>query len=133
MTEDLTARTRAAMPFADHLDLDIDSADSERVVGSAPWRPQHCTLGGVLHGGYLMGLADCTAAVLTSLLLPAEATGTTTIEAKTNFFKAVPDGSVTITAIPVHIGQSTVVVQVDLTDERNRLVARSIQTQLVLR
>lgn len=133
MSEELTARARAAMPFAGHLDLDIEAAGSHRVVGKAPWRPQHCTLGGILHGGYLMGLADCVGATLTTFLLPADATGTTTIEAKTNFFKAVREGSVTIEATPIHVGQTTVVVQIDITDDRQRLVTRTTQTQLILR
>lgn len=133
MNEELTARAHAAMPFAGILDLEIESADSESVVGSAPWRPQHCTLGDVLHGGFLMGLADCVGATLTALLLPAGAAGTATIESKTNFFNAVREGDVTITATPVHVGQSTIVVQVDITDDRQRLVARTTQTQLVLR
>lgn len=133
MNEDLTARAHAAMPFAGHLDLDIVTADSQSVVGSAPWRPQHCTLGGVLHGGYLMGLTDCVGATLTAYLLPAGATGTATIEAKTNFFTAVREGEVTITAVPIHRGQTTIVVQVDVTDDRQRLVSRTIQTQLILR
>lgn len=133
MSEELTARARAAMPFADQLDLEIVSADSNEVVGKASWKPGYCTLGGVLHGGYLMGLADCVGATLTAMLLPSDARGTTTLEAKTNFFRAVREGDVTITATTVHSGRTTVVVQTDVTDDTHRLVTRTIQTQLVLR
>ncbi len=80
-----------------------------------------------------MGLADCVGAVMTSSLLPPDATGTTTVEAKTNFFRGVREGEVTLVATPVHVGKTTVVVQIDTTDDQERLVARTTQTQLVLR
>lgn len=132
MDEELTQRIRAAMPFTDLLGLRMVSADSTEVVGEAMWTPDRCTVGGALHGGYLMALADSVAATLTSLLLPTDASGTTTVESKTNFFRAVREGMVTITARPVHAGRSTIVVQTDISDESNRIISRTSQTQLVL-
>lgn len=132
MDEELTQRIRAAMPFADLLGLEMVSADSTEVIGRADWTPDRCTVGGVLHGGYLMGLADSIGATLTSLLLPTDASGTTTVESKTNLFRAVRDGVIHVTSRPVHAGRTTIVVQTDITDESNRLISRTIQTQLVL-
>jgi uncharacterized protein (TIGR00369 family) len=85
----------------------------------------------VLHGGYLMSLADTTAATLAFLNLPAGAT-TATIEAKTNFLGAIREGSVTARAEPLHVGRTTIVVQVDVTDDAGRLVSRTLQTQAVI-
>jgi len=85
----------------------------------------------VLHGGYLMSLADTAAAALAYLNLPPGAT-TATIEAKTNFLMAVRSGFVTARAEPVHVGRRTIVVQVDVTDDAGARVTRTLQTQAVI-
>jgi uncharacterized protein (TIGR00369 family) len=65
--------------------------------------------------------------------LPADATGTTTIESKTNFIGGAQEGTtVTATATPVHRGRRTQVWQTRLETEDGRLVAIVTQTQLVL-
>ena len=109
------------------------AADPEvrAVVLRGAWAPERCTAAGVLHGGYLMSLADTAAATLAFLNLPAGAT-TATIEAKTNFLTAVRSGSVTARAEPVHVGRRTIVVEVDVTDEAGKLVSRTLQTQAVI-
>jgi uncharacterized protein (TIGR00369 family) len=65
------------------------------------------------------------------LLLPPGA-GTSTIESKTNFFRAVRGGIVTATSNPLHVGRSTIVVQTSLRDDRGKPVAQVTQTQAVL-
>jgi 1,4-dihydroxy-2-naphthoyl-CoA hydrolase len=129
--EALTATVREAMPLAAHLGVEGVEASPERVVLRGAWAPEHCTAAGILHGGYLMTLADMTAAMLAFLNVPAAGT-TTTIEAKTNFLAAVRSGAVTARAELVHKGRRTIVLQVDTTDEAGRLVARTLQTQAVI-
>jgi 1,4-dihydroxy-2-naphthoyl-CoA hydrolase len=129
--ETLTATIREAMPLAVHLGIEGIEADAEHVVLRGAWAPEHCTAAGILHGGYLMSLADMTAAMLAYVNVPAGAT-TTTIEAKTNFLAAVRGGWVTARAELVHKGRRTIVLQVDTTDDDGRLVTRTLQTQAVV-
>jgi uncharacterized protein (TIGR00369 family) len=129
--EALTATVREAMPLATHLGVEGIEASTEHVVLRGAWAPELCTAGGILHGGYLMALADMSAAMLAYLNVPAGGT-TTTIEAKTNFLAAVRGGSVTARAELVHAGRRTIVLQVDTTDDAGRLVARTLQTQAVI-
>lgn len=131
MDEGLTAMIRDGMPLAATLGLEAVEGSPERVVLQGAWAPERCTAAGVLHGGYLMTLADTAAAALAFLNLPAGAS-TATIEAKTNFLAAVRDGSVTARAELVHKGRSTIVVQVDVRDDAGRLVTRTLQTQAVI-
>jgi uncharacterized protein (TIGR00369 family) len=131
--EALTAMLRAAMPFAETLEIEGVASDEGTVTARMEWAPERCTADGVLHGGALMSLADVTAAACAYLALPEGATGTTTIEAKTNFLRAVRSGAVTARAELVHAGRSTMVVQVDVVDGDGRLVSRTLQTQAVLR
>ena len=58
-------------------------------------------VGGVLHGGAIMSLADSGGGLCAFLNLPEDAKGTATIESKTNFFGAVRDGHVTATSRPL--------------------------------
>ena len=80
-----------------------------------------------------MALADSAGGACAMLNLPAEATGTTTIESKTNFLGAVREGAVTATATPLHSGGTTIVVETTVRDGKGKLVAKVTQTQLVLR
>ncbi|MEU3555608.1 PaaI family thioesterase [Streptomyces fragilis] len=121
----------AALPFASHLGIALHEAGSDRTVGSLPWSPEACTVGGALHGGALMALADSVGAVCAYLNLPAGA-GTSTVESKTNFLRPVTGGRVHATARPLHVGRTLIVVQTDLKDDEDRLVGQTTQTQIVL-
>ncbi len=121
----------ATMPFSVSCGLELHAASAEQVSGRLEWAPERCTAGGVLHGGALMTLADSLGAICAFLNLPPGA-ATSTIESKTNFFRAVRSGHVTAVARPVHVGRTTIVVQTDVRDANDRPVAMVIQTQAVL-
>jgi 1,4-dihydroxy-2-naphthoyl-CoA hydrolase len=121
----------AAVPFARELAIEIAAAKAEEVRGTMPWKADHCTVDGVLHGGALMSFADTLGAVCAFLNLPEGAT-TTTVESKTNFFRAVREGNVEGVARPLHAGRRFIVVQTDLYDDAERRVAQTTQTQAVL-
>jgi 1,4-dihydroxy-2-naphthoyl-CoA hydrolase len=121
------------MPLAATLGIRSDEYTPDRVVLSLEWAPSLCTAGGILRGGLIMALADSAGGACALLNLPAEATGTSTIESKTNFLGAVRQGRVTATASPLHRGGTTIVVETTVRDENGKLVAKVIQTQLVLR
>jgi len=120
------------MPFARLVGLEITAAAREEVRGRLAWTPEHCTSGGVLHGGALMTLADTLGAVCAFLHLP-EGAGTSTIESKTNFFRPVREGYVEGVSSPLHVGRTVIVVQTDLRDPKGRRVALVTQTQAILR
>jgi uncharacterized protein (TIGR00369 family) len=122
---------RDAMPLARELDVEITSASAGEVTGRLAWDRRLTTVGDVLHGGALMALADAVGAVCAFLNLP-EGAQTSTIESKTNFFRAVRDGHVEATARPLHVGRSTMVVQTDTRDAEGRRVALTTQTQAVI-
>ena len=120
-----------AMPFAARLGVDLVAAEADEVRATLDWSPDLCTAGGVLHGGALMALADSAGAICAYLNLP-EGAQTSTIESKTNFFRAVRDGRVEAVARPVHVGRTTIVVQTELAAADGRRVALVVQTQAVL-
>lgn len=121
----------AMMPFAEANGIEVQSAAPAEVTGTMPWAPERCTVGGLLHGGALMLLADSIGAICAFLNLP-EGASTSTIESKTNFFRGVREGAVHAVARPLHVGRTTIAVQTEMRDDQGRLAAVTIQTQAVL-
>jgi uncharacterized protein (TIGR00369 family) len=121
----------ASMPFAASLGIDVVAATPERVEGRLQWSAEGCTTAGVLHGGVLMSFGDTLGAICAFLNLPAGAS-TSTIESKTNFFRAVRDRYVVGTTRPLHVGKRFIVVQTDIVDANGQRVAQVTQTQAVL-
>ncbi len=127
----LTALAHQTMPFAAGLGLEIVAGDAAGVHGRAEWQPGRCTVGGALHGGYLMALADSVGAMCAYFNLP-EGAATATLESKTNLFRPVTEGAVDVRAAPVHVGRTVIVVQTDVTRADGKLASRTTQTQAVL-
>jgi uncharacterized protein (TIGR00369 family) len=117
------------VPFAAALGIELLEATPELVVSQLEWTPERCTTGGVMHGGALMGLADNGGGVCAFLNLPEGAIGTATIESKTNFLRAVRQGTVTASSRPLHVGRTMVVVETELVRDDGKLAAKVTQTQ----
>ncbi|MBK8198146.1 MAG: PaaI family thioesterase [Acidobacteria bacterium] len=123
----------ASMPFAGQVGLRFTQADKACVQAQVTVGAEHCTAGGIAHGGFLMTLADCAGAVGAFLNLPEGSKGTTTTESKTNLIAAAPAGSVlTATAEPVSTGRRLQVWQTRIETADGKLVALTTQTQLNL-
>lgn len=125
----LTAKHKGCLP--ELLGLRFVEATRDRLVAELTVRPDLTTIGGRLHGGTIMALADTVGATATFVNLPPGA-GTTTLESKTNFFAGVSEGIVRAEATPLHRGRTTQVWQTRVTDASGRLLAQVIQTQMVL-
>jgi len=132
-TSELTAFIHQQMPLCALLGVEALEMDPGAVRLALPWRPDLCTAGGRLHGGALIALADSAGAACAFGNLPEGATGTSTIESKTNFLGGVQQGRVVATARPLHVGSTTIVVETEVRDDADRLVAKVTQTQVVLR
>ena len=126
------------LPFAKLLGIELISVAPDRVVAEMTVREDLCTRPAVLHGGAIMAFADTLGALATiaNLAPPTPgnpAPGTTTIESKTNFLGPAPQGvRLTGEATPIHRGRRTMVWQTRITTQEGKLVALTIQTQLVL-
>jgi uncharacterized protein (TIGR00369 family) len=132
MTVDPAAVTeRFKGTLGELLGIRFVEAGPDRVVAELTYRGELTTVGGSLHGGTLMALADTVGAAATVLNLPPGA-GTTTLESKTNFMAAGRSGVVRAESTPLHRGKRTMVWQTRVTDESGRLLSVTTQTQMVL-
>ena len=114
----------APLPYAHLLQIEIVEASKEGIRGKLKVRPEMCTAGHILHGGAIMSFADT---------LPEGASGTTTLESKTNFLGSAREGETVLGhCTPIHIGRRTSVWQTKIITEAGRNVALVTQTQMVL-
>jgi uncharacterized protein (TIGR00369 family) len=118
--------------FPGLMGVQLIEVTSERVVASMEVRSNLCTTGNVLHGGAIMAFADTLGAIGTIANLPKDAQ-TTTIESKTNFLRAAPEGTRIIgECTAFHRGRTTMVWQTQIKTDTGKLCAVIIQTQLVI-
>ncbi len=130
----MTSNPADMMPFSKLMGVIVTEATPDIVKGEMEVRPDLCTAGGILHGGAAMAFADALGGIGAYLTLPPGATGTTTIESKTNFLAAAKAGvKVYGEAMPVSLGQKISVWQTSIRREDGKQIALVTQSQFVLR
>src|SRR4030088_2285847 len=129
----LTAMTstppRSGMPG--HFGIRVVEAAKARLVGEMDADDRHLNNSGHVHGGALAAFADDLGGRLAGLNV-SPGFRTTTIESKTNIFRACVPGRLTGVAVPVHVGRRMIVVQTSIYRPDGKLAAMMIQTQMVL-
>src|SRR4051812_45929952 len=128
-----TQELHQLMPFAAALSVELVEAGPGRGRPPMAWAEERCTVGGLLHGGALIALADSGGGLCAALNLPAGSTGTATLGSATNLLRGVRGGIVTAVTTPLHIGRTTIVVETTVSDDDGRPVIKTTQTQAVLR
>jgi uncharacterized protein (TIGR00369 family) len=123
---------RDLMPYAQLIGLELLEATPQCVRGRLEWAPERCTTGGLMHGGAMMSLADTCGGACAFLNMPEGATGTATIESKTNFLRSVSGGAVTATTRPLHRGRTLAVLETEIVRADGKLAAKVTQTQTYL-
>src|SRR5712691_1241800 len=99
--------------MARHFGVRIIAADKDRVVGEIDADERHLNAGGIVHGGAYMAFADELGGHAAGLhLMPGMRT--TTVESKTNFFRACRPGRLTGEAVPLHVGRRMIVVETSI-------------------
>ncbi len=130
---DLTEQIQTLMPLCATLGMRAVQLAPEAVELEMEWTEDRCTSNGLLHGGAIMALADSGGGACAFANLPDGAVGTSTIESKTNFLGAARAGVVRSVSRPLHVGSTTIVVETEVRDDSGRLIAKTTQTQIVLK
>lgn len=119
-------------PVATLIGFTIGSIEPGRVVMEMNAGPQHANPMGTLHGGVLCDLADAAMGMAYASSLD-EGETFTTLELKINFLKPVWTGRLTATGRLVKGGNTVGLVECDVHDDKDRLVARASSTCMTLR
>jgi uncharacterized protein (TIGR00369 family) len=120
---------RSGMP--EHFGIRVTDADNDKLVGELDIDDRHLNNSGHVHGGALAAFADDLGGRLAGLNV-SPGFRTTTIESKTNIFRACVPGRLTGVAVPIHVGRRMIVVQTSIYRPDGKLAAMMIQTQMVL-
>jgi uncharacterized protein (TIGR00369 family) len=119
-------------PVATLIGFTIGSIEPGRVVMEMEAGPQHSSPLGTVHGGILCDLADAAMGMAYAATLDENETFTT-LELKINFLKPVWSGRLTATGYVVKSGRTVGLVDCDVHDEKQSLVARASSTCMTLR
>jgi len=120
--------------LGDHLGMRFIDFGDDYLVAEMPVDHRTVQPMRLLHGGASVSLAETLGSVA-SLLCVADITkkAVVGIEINANHLRSVPEGSKVIgTARPIRVGRSLHVWQIDIKDERDRLVCTSRLTTMVI-
>ncbi len=119
-------------PIGQLLGLTITSSGAGRATVEFQASERYANPMGTLHGGVLCDLADAAMGVAYLSTL-AEGETATTIELKINFLRPVWNAKLQAEARVVRAGKVVGLIECDILDERQRLVARASSTCMTLR
>ncbi|MBB6674672.1 hotdog fold thioesterase [Cohnella nanjingensis] len=107
------------------LGMQITELTADRVVATMPVSAATRQYFGVLHGGASVALAETVASVGTYHQIDKETKVAVGLEINANHIRGKRDGIVTATATPLHKGRTTMVWDIKITDEDERLICIS--------
>jgi uncharacterized protein (TIGR00369 family) len=119
------------MPLAEHLGFKVKSVDFGQAVLEFEMKKHHANPMGTLHGGVLCAFADTAMGVVFATMLE-EGESLTTLELKINYLKPVWKGKLLALGKVVKKGRMTGLVECDIVDEDEQLVARASSTYMAI-
>lgn len=114
------------------LGVQVLSHTAGRLTAGLDVRAEVLAPNGYLHAATVVALADTACGLATRALLPADATGFTTLELKSNFLGTAREGRIEVLATAAHAGRTTQVWDAVVT-AGERTIALFRCTQQVLR
>lgn len=115
------------------LGIEILGVSKGEVSARLEVKPHHLAPNGFLHAGTVITLADTAAGYACIANLPEGANSFTTIELKSNHLGTARDGAIACVAKPAHLGKTTQVWDVVVTNEANgKTIALFRCTQMIL-
>lgn len=108
-------------------------ADADKVICTMPVDERTRQPFGVLHGGASLVLAETAASLGTYIQIDKEQEIAVGMEINANHLRSVKEGIVTAVATPVHKGRTSMVWDIRISDEQDRLVCISRCTMAIRR
>ncbi|MFI5376101.1 MAG: PaaI family thioesterase [Candidatus Rokuibacteriota bacterium] len=119
-------------PVARLIGFTLDEVEPGRAVVTLEADARHANPMGTVHGGVLCDIADAAMGIAYAATLDEDETFTT-LELKINFLKPVRAARLVATGRVVKGGHTVGLVECDVVDDKERLVARASSTCMTLR
>jgi uncharacterized protein (TIGR00369 family) len=116
----------------DSLGIEITLLEKGKCVATMPVDGRTHQPFGLLHGGASVALAESVASIGAYELVDKQSQGVVGLEINANHIRSKKDGYVTATGTVLHQGKTTMVWDIKITDEQNRLICISRCTIAVL-
>ena len=115
-----------------HLGIEFVEVGDNYIKATMPVDHRTVQPMGLLHGGASVALAETLGSVGATLTLDLRKQHAVGLEINTNHLRSMRSGIVTGTATPIHIGKTTQVWSIEITNEENKKVAISRITMAIL-
>lgn len=115
--------------MVDHIGIIITEVDSVFLRGTMPVDHRTVQPMQILHGGASVALAETLGSIAANLVVDSENKYCVGLDINANHIRAAKKG---LAAKPLHLGSSTQVWSIEITDEENRLVCISRLTMAIL-
>jgi len=118
--------------MVEHLEINITEIGDNFLKGTMPVDHRTVQPMGILHGGASVALAETLGSIAANLVIDSEKKYCVGLDINANHIRAAKRGLVTGVAKPIHLGSSTQVWSIEITNEETKLVCVSRLTMAVL-
>lgn len=119
--------------LGEQLGMEFTEIGEDYIKGTMPVDHRTKQPFGLLHGGASVALAETLGSIGSALVVDISKFNCVGLEINANHLRSVRDGFVTGIAKPIHIGASTHVWEIRITDQRDKLVCISRLTVAVIK
>ncbi|MDP5275441.1 hotdog fold thioesterase [Chengkuizengella axinellae] len=116
-----------------NLGIEIVELSDEKIVATMPVDERTQQPFGILHGGASVALAETVASIGTFFLIDQENENAVGLEINANHLRAVRSGKVKAIGTTYHRGRNTMVWDIKIVDEEEKLVCISRCTMAVIK
>ncbi|WP_251549957.1 hotdog fold thioesterase [Neobacillus muris] len=115
------------------LGIELVQIEKGKVIAAMPVDGRTRQPFGILHGGASVALAETVASVGAYELVDKETEVVAGLEINANHVRPKPDGMVTAVGTVLHKGKTTMVWDIKITDEQDRLICVSRCTMAIIK
>ena len=119
--------------MVEHVGIVITKLGDDFIEGTMPVDQRTLQPAGILHGGASVVLAETLGSLAANLVVDPAAFYCVGLDINANHIRSVREGIVTGVAKPLHIGSTTQVWQIEISNEAGRLTCISRLTMAVLK
>lgn len=114
------------------LDINIIEYTKEKVVATMPVTPKTHQPFGLMHGGVSVVIAETVASAGSYLFIDKKEQRAVGLEINANHIRSKSDGVVTAVGTPIHVGRKTIVWDIRIYDEAEKLICISRCTMAII-
>lgn len=125
-------QSRAAGTLAEVLDIRVTAIGPDSLTATMPVDQRTHQPMGILHGGASVALAETVGSVAANGTIDPEKQYAVGLDINANHLRSVRSGMVVAVARPIHLGRTTQVWDIRITDEKGKPVCISRLTVAIL-